>query len=59
MPDLFAVSGLWFGLGADGVVGGDEIGRTVGEIQARCHRRVVNVHWIRILIARVPATPVT
>jgi len=54
--DLVAVSGLRFGLGADRVIGGDEVGRTVGEIEARGHRRVVDVHRIRILVARVPAT---
>ena len=56
---LFAVSSLGLGLWADRVVGGDEVRRAVGEVQARCHRRVVHVHWIRILIARVPVNQTT
>lgn len=50
-PLPLAESGLLLGLGADGVEGGHEVARTIGEIRAAGDRRLVQVHRVGVLEA--------
>ena len=48
-----------FLFGANRVEGWNQISRAVSKILARCYRRFMYIHWVRILKTRVPGSTIS